>query len=317
MRTRAIDATVASFLAAALTARSTRPPRRDRSPRRRRDAHPRSARPSSRPSRRRQVGCGRSRRSPFRARRVRRGPGQRRRPRRRCPHAHRASSHERPGLGRDPAKRVVRRFADAAARTGPPASASSMPAVTRAAARTSSAGRSSSAATGRTSAELAAVGPWAGHLAGAAAAIALVTPNPATADAPLSILFDLGQAAENMMLAAWELGIGSVPATVYEHDLARELLGLPGRPALRVPALVRLPGRPGRPQPPAAGRRPSRARRDRPRGALVGQAAHCHWNLRAAIAKHTTSQPRRTAAQTDNGAKAAPPTMTWRSASAR
>ena len=24
-----------------------------------------------------------------------------------------------------------------------------------------------------------------------------------------------------MMLAAWELGIGSVPATVYEHDLAR------------------------------------------------------------------------------------------------
>ena len=30
-----------------------------------------------------------------------------------------------------------------------------------------------------------------------------------------------------MMLAAWELGIGSVPATVYEHDLARRLLGYP------------------------------------------------------------------------------------------
>ena len=29
------------------------------------------------------------------------------------------------------------------------------------------------------------------------------------------------------MLAAWELGIGSVPATVYEHDLARRLLGYP------------------------------------------------------------------------------------------
>ena len=40
-------------------------------------------------------------------------------------------------------------------------------------------------------------------------------------------MFDLGQAAENMMLAAWELGIGSVPATVYEHDMARELLGYP------------------------------------------------------------------------------------------
>lgn len=76
--------------------------------------------------------------------------------------------------------------------------------------------------------ELAAVGPWAGHLAGAAVGIALVTPDPAAADAPLSVTFDLGQAAAYMMLAAWELGIGSVPATVYEHDLARRLLGYPG-----------------------------------------------------------------------------------------
>ncbi len=75
--------------------------------------------------------------------------------------------------------------------------------------------------------ELAAVGPWAGHVAGAAAAVALVTPDPRAGDAPLSILFDLGQAAQNMMLAAWGLGIGSVPATVYEHDLARRLLGYP------------------------------------------------------------------------------------------
>ena len=75
--------------------------------------------------------------------------------------------------------------------------------------------------------ELAAVGPWAGHLAGAAVGVALVTPDPYAADAPLSILFDLGQAAANMQLAAWELGIGSVPATVYEHDLARRLLGYP------------------------------------------------------------------------------------------
>jgi nitroreductase len=76
-------------------------------------------------------------------------------------------------------------------------------------------------------AELAVVGPWAGHLAGAAVAIALVTPDPSSADAPLSVLFDLGQAAAYMMLTAWELGIGSVPATVYEHDLARRLLGYP------------------------------------------------------------------------------------------
>jgi len=76
-------------------------------------------------------------------------------------------------------------------------------------------------------ADLATLGPYAGHIAGAAVAIALVTPDPAAADAPLSVMFDLGQAAENMMLAALELGIGSCPATVYQHDRARELLGYP------------------------------------------------------------------------------------------
>jgi nitroreductase len=75
--------------------------------------------------------------------------------------------------------------------------------------------------------ELAAVGPWAGHLAGAAVGVALVTPDPQRTGAPLSVMFDLGQAADSMTLAAWDLGIGSVPATVYRHDLARELLGYP------------------------------------------------------------------------------------------
>lgn len=75
--------------------------------------------------------------------------------------------------------------------------------------------------------ELSKLGPWAGHLAGAAVAIALVTPDPRAPGAPMSIMFDLGQAAANMMLAAWELGIGSVPATVYERELARRLLGYP------------------------------------------------------------------------------------------
>jgi nitroreductase len=76
-------------------------------------------------------------------------------------------------------------------------------------------------------AELATLGTWADHLAGAAVAIALVTPDPYSADNPPSVMFDLGMAAANMMLAAWELGIGSVPATVHEHDRARELLGYP------------------------------------------------------------------------------------------
>jgi nitroreductase len=75
--------------------------------------------------------------------------------------------------------------------------------------------------------ELAAVGPWAGHLADCAVAIALVTPDPRESDAPLSVMFDLGQAADSMLLAAWELGVGGVPVTVYEHDLARQLLGYP------------------------------------------------------------------------------------------
>jgi nitroreductase len=75
--------------------------------------------------------------------------------------------------------------------------------------------------------ELSAVGPYADHIAGAAAAVALVTPDPRPPGAGRSILFDVGMAAENMMLAAWELGVGSAPATVYEPELARRLLGFP------------------------------------------------------------------------------------------
>jgi len=73
---------------------------------------------------------------------------------------------------------------------------------------------------------LSTVGPWAGHLAGATAAIALVTPTMQPGD-PLSIMFDIGRAAQNMVLAAWALGIGSCPVTVYEQALIHEILGLP------------------------------------------------------------------------------------------
>lgn len=74
---------------------------------------------------------------------------------------------------------------------------------------------------------LATVGAYAGHLAGAAAAIALVTPDPKAPRASLSLVWDAGLAAENMMLAAWELRIGSCPATVYDQDVARGILGYP------------------------------------------------------------------------------------------
>ena len=76
-------------------------------------------------------------------------------------------------------------------------------------------------------ARLSRVGPYAGHIAGATAAIALVTPDPRANGQPLSIMWDLGGAAAQMMVVAWELGIGSCPATVYEQAAAREILGYP------------------------------------------------------------------------------------------
>jgi len=75
--------------------------------------------------------------------------------------------------------------------------------------------------------QLANVGPFAAHLAGGAAAICLVTPDPAAADSPLSVMWDLGRAAQNMVLVAWSRGLGSVPATVYDHELCREILAYP------------------------------------------------------------------------------------------
>ncbi|HUG47694.1 MAG TPA: nitroreductase family protein [Candidatus Limnocylindria bacterium] len=74
-------------------------------------------------------------------------------------------------------------------------------------------------------AELARVGPFAGHLAGAMVGIALVA--PAVGDGPHSVMWDLGRAAQNMTLLAWSWGIGSVPATVYEQELCRSMLGYP------------------------------------------------------------------------------------------
>ena len=67
-------------------------------------------------------------------------------------------------------------------------------------------------------------GTYAGHLAGAALAVALLVPNP---DERFQTLFDAGQAAAYMQLAAWELGVGSCPASIYEPEQARAILGFP------------------------------------------------------------------------------------------
>jgi nitroreductase len=78
--------------------------------------------------------------------------------------------------------------------------------------------------------QLSECGEWAGHLAGAALGVALVSPDPSTR---FQILFDLGQAAAYMQLAAWELGVGSCPATIYEPERARQILGFPADRVLR------------------------------------------------------------------------------------
>jgi nitroreductase len=97
------------------------------------------------------------------------------------------------------------------------------------------------------------VGDYAGHLAGAAAAIAQVTP----ALASRSDLWDAGRAAQNMVLLALAEGIGSCPATVYRPDLAGEILRLPADQQCRGP------------RPRAAGHRTPPAGRGAPPRTLV------------------------------------------------
>lgn len=76
----------------------------------------------------------------------------------------------------------------------------------------------------RTLEALSKCGNWAGHLAGAPFAVAILTPDPT---AKFQTMFDAGQAAAYMQLAAWELGIGSCLASLYEHEKAAGILGLP------------------------------------------------------------------------------------------
>jgi nitroreductase len=68
-------------------------------------------------------------------------------------------------------------------------------------------------------------GDFAGHLAGAALGVVLVAPEEP--DRRDWLMFDLGQAAAYMQLAAWDLGIGSAIATIYHPDQAQAILGIP------------------------------------------------------------------------------------------
>jgi nitroreductase len=94
----------------------------------------------------------------------------------------------------------------------------------------------------------------AGHVAHAAAAIALIAPVPADERQRNRLQYDLGQATMSIMLAAAGLGIGSGHSAVADQDLARSLLGFPeerscaylislGYPADRPLTLIRNPDR--------------------------------------------------------------------------
>ncbi len=79
--------------------------------------------------------------------------------------------------------------------------------------------------------DLSQCGQYAGHLAGAALGVAILTPDP---EGKFQIMFDAGQAAAFMQLAAWEQGVGSVPASIYEPERAREILGFPAEWHVRI-----------------------------------------------------------------------------------
>ena len=74
-------------------------------------------------------------------------------------------------------------------------------------------------------------GAYGSHLAGAALGVAILTPDPGE---KFQVMFDAGQCAAYMQLAAWELGIGSCPASIYEPEKARAILGFPPELHLRI-----------------------------------------------------------------------------------
>ena len=100
---------------------------------------------------------------------------------------------------------------------------------------------------------LSGTGPGTSHLAGAAAAVALVAP-VRDDERREWVQFDLGQAAFSIMLAAADQGVGSGHASVADQDVARQVLGYPADRFC--PYLVALGYPAGRPLTPIA--RPKR-----------------------------------------------------------
>lgn len=75
--------------------------------------------------------------------------------------------------------------------------------------------------------ELAKVWQGAGHVAGAAAAIAIVAPQPQDERQSALLQYDLGQATYAIMIAAADLGIGTGHAAATDQNQAKAVLGFP------------------------------------------------------------------------------------------
>lgn len=108
---------------------------------------------------------------------------------------------------------------------------------------------------------LAEQGGFSAHLGEAALGVVILTPDPAER---FQILFDAGQAAAYMQLAAWEHGVGSCLVTSYNREGVRQLLGFPADRHVRVAIAF------GYPSPQGQTRRSSRSGR-RPFAEVV------HW----------------------------------------
>ena len=76
-------------------------------------------------------------------------------------------------------------------------------------------------------AELAKVWQGARHVAGAAAAIAIVAPQPQDDRQSALLQYDLGQATYAMTVAAADLGVGTGHAAATDQEQARAVLGFP------------------------------------------------------------------------------------------
>lgn len=80
-------------------------------------------------------------------------------------------------------------------------------------------------------ANVAKAGRFTPHIPGAALVVAIIlVPEFGEVGAPFSLFrgpFDAGRCAQNMMLAAHDMGLATCPATLHDEEMAREVLGLP------------------------------------------------------------------------------------------